>query len=148
MHETYGDGSEHLCCDKCGFCYTCGDCETYGCGGPKRTIIAGSRTVTDFDELQEAIKGIKWKIGVVLSGAADGADLLGERWAEENDVLLERYPADWKKFGKSAGFLRNKQMAECAEALVALWDGKSKGTKHMIDLATEQNMLVYVHRVS
>lgn len=81
----------------------------------------------------------------VVSGTAKGADKLGENWAELNNIPLEKYPADWNKFGKSAGYKRNTEMANNAEALIALWDGKSRGTKHMIDIATTKKLQIYIH---
>lgn len=81
-----------------------------------------------------------------MSGTANGADQLSERWAKEFGYLIKYFPANWEKYGKLAGYKRNKQMAEYADALIAFWDGKSKGTKHMIDLAKEQNLQVRVVR--
>jgi hypothetical protein len=72
---------------------------------------------------------------------------MGERWAKENNLPIERYPADWDNHGKSAGYRRNAEMAENAEALLALWDFKSRGTKHMIDLALKAGLVIYVRRV-
>ena len=112
-----------------------------------KTIIAGSRDCIDYKVLLETIKKVPWEITHVVSGTAPGADRLGERWAEENDVPLSKFPADWDKFGRSAGYLRNIQMAKNAEALVALWDGESPGTKSMIKIAKAGGLLVHVERV-
>lgn len=111
-----------------------------------RTIIAGSRDITDYSVLEEAIKQCGWIPTVVISGAARGADKLGEEWAAKNGVPCESCPADWAKHGKSAGYKRNQDMAEKAEALIALWDGSSRGTKHMIDIATNKKLKVFVFR--
>ena len=74
---------------------------------------------------------------IVISGCARGADSLGELYAKTKGYatgkMEERHPADWNKNGKSAGYIRNEQMAEVADALVAFWDGKSRGTANMID---------------
>jgi hypothetical protein len=83
-------------------------------------------------------------ITTILSGGAPGPDLYGEAFAEINTLKLERYPADWEHKGKIAGAIRNKQMAENADALIAIWDGKSKGTKNMIDLALRNGLSIYV----
>jgi hypothetical protein len=80
----------------------------------------------------------------VISGTAKGADTLGERYAIENDFELLKYPADWEQFGKSAGYKRNQQMAEIADGVIAFWDGKSKGTNHMINIANEKKIRVVV----
>lgn len=88
-----------------------------------------------------------WSPTVVLSGTARGADRFGEEYAKENGLAVERYPAEWEKFGKSAGYKRNSLMATKAEALVAVWDGESRGTKHMIDIAKKAGLKVYVHSI-
>ena len=111
-----------------------------------RTIIAGSRDITDYSILEEAIKQCGWIPTVVISGAARGADTLGEEWADKNKVTLEKCPADWNKYGKSAGYKRNQEMAEIAGALIALWDGKSRGTKHMIEIADLKNLKIFIFR--
>lgn len=112
-----------------------------------RTIIAGSRGVTEYWKVVEAIKESGIGITTVISGTARGVDRLGERYAKQNEIKLERYPADWGKYGKRAGFLRNAEMVSNAEALIAVWDGKSKGTKHTITLAKDQGLLVYVKEI-
>jgi len=109
-----------------------------------RTIIAGSRTVTDPRVLQRALTACGWVPTLVLSGCARGADYLGEMWALEHGVPLDRYPADWNAHGRRAGFIRNEQMAAQADALIALWDGESKGTAHMIETARARGLLVYI----
>jgi hypothetical protein len=112
-----------------------------------RTIIAGSRGCTDYYTLLIALGKCGWTPTVVISGTARGADQLGEQWAKEHNVPLELFPADWEKHGKAAGYLRNVKMAEHAEALLAIWDGTSKGTRHMIDIANKQGLRMYVHKV-
>jgi hypothetical protein len=109
-----------------------------------RTIIAGSREFYSYKYFLEVMNKIPWKPTVILSGHAYGVDRMGEQWANENNIPLEVYPAEWDKYGKRAGYLRNAQMAEKAEALVAVWDGKSKGTKIMIDIAKRKNLNTYV----
>lgn len=110
-----------------------------------KTIIAGSRDCTDKQELLTALANCKWKPTTVISGTARGADRLGEIWANEFNIPCELFPAEWDRYGKSAGYRRNEQMADNAEALIALWDGTSKGTKHMIDIAKHKGLRVYVH---
>lgn len=109
-----------------------------------RTIIAGSRSIYDYQFLLDAIDECGWTPTTVISGAAKGADNLGEDWAYDHKVPCELFPADWNKFGKSAGYRRNVQMAENADALIALWDGQSRGTKHMIDIAKSKGLKIYV----
>ena len=79
-----------------------------------------------------------------MSGNARGVDRLGELYALRNRVLLERYPADWKRHGVKAGYVRNLEMASIAEGLVAIWDGSSRGTKHMIETANKLHLAVYI----
>lgn len=110
-----------------------------------KTIIAGSRTCTDMRELEIAIRNCDWRPSSVVSGTANGADRLGEVWAIRNAIPLERYPANWDAHGKRAGYLRNALMASKADALIALWDGESRGTQHMINLARRSGLRVHVH---
>lgn len=116
-----------------------------------KIIIAGGRDFMDYNLLKEKVnkilqeKKVTHKI-VIISGCARGADTLGLRYASENAFDVEEYPADWDKYGKKAGYVRNVEMAENADALIAFWDGKSKGTKHMIDIATERNLPIRVIR--
>lgn len=111
-----------------------------------RTIIAGSRNARDFDVFRAmGFCVFAGDISVVISGTARGADQHGELWAKENGIPVERLPADWKSFGKSAGFIRNKKMAQSANALVAVWDGASHGTKHMVDTARKSGLRVFVY---
>lgn len=108
-----------------------------------KVIIAGGRDFKDFELLVHSI----WDLDLVtevVSGKARGADSLGEQWAKENNIPISAHPADWDTHGKSAGYIRNSEMADYADALLAFWDGKSKGTKHMIDLATKKGLEVKV----
>jgi len=109
-----------------------------------KVIIAGSRDITSYKRIKIAIANSEFVISEVVSGNARGTDRLGERWARENNILCKRFPANWDKYNKQAGYLRNVKMADYADALIALWDGKSKGTKHMINIARRKNLLVYV----
>lgn len=114
-----------------------------------KVIIAGSRGFSNYKLLREQCNKFlrekrKTSNIIVVSGHARGADTLGEKYAQDEGFTLEIYPAQWKKFGKRAGYRRNEQMAEVADALIAFWDGSSKGTKHMIDIMNEKNLLVRV----
>lgn len=100
-----------------------------------KVIIAGSRDFFDLKIVRkelEALKDSGWVFDVVVSGTARGADRAGECWAQENNVPIRAFPADWNNWGKAAGFIRNSEMAKYADALVAFWDGASSGTDHMI----------------
>lgn len=85
-------------------------------------------------------------ITTVISGGARGADAHGEALAVYLDVPCERYPADWDKHGRRAGLIRNAEMAKIADALLAVWDGKSRGTLHMINQARKRGLRVHVYR--
>lgn len=98
-----------------------------------KVIIAGSRAITDFDLVRRAMLESGFPAREIVSGAAPGVDGLGERFARDAELALSRFPAEWKTYGKRAGRLRNAQMAAYADALVAVWDGKSPGTRHMIE---------------
>lgn len=109
-----------------------------------KVIVAGSRTFTDYELLKLTCDNIKTQITEIVSGGARGADKLGEQYAIERDYTIKQFPADWDRWGKSAGYKRNAEMAEYADALIAFWDGSSKGTKHMIDLAKKNNLKIKV----
>lgn len=114
-----------------------------------KVIIAGSRGFSNYKLLREKCneylreKRKDYNI-IIISGGARGADTLGEKYAQDEGFSLEVFPANWNKFGKSAGFRRNEQMAEVADALIAFWDGKSHGTKHMIEIMENKNLLVKI----
>ena len=110
-----------------------------------RTIIAGSRTFSDAEVMGEVLGKCGWKISRVLCGGARGADALGEEWAFKNNVPVSYFPAQWDVYGKRAGFVRNEEMANKADALVAFWDGESKGTLHMINAAFRKKLAIFVH---
>ncbi len=108
-------------------------------------IIAGSRTFFDYPFLKQKCDNILHdRKCVIFSGCAVGADTLGERYATEKGFQIRKFPADWVKYGNSAGVIRNKKMADNAYHLIAFWDGQSKGTKNMIDVATEKELNVRV----
>lgn len=112
-----------------------------------RVIIAGGRDFQNYQLLKDkcdAILANKRQIHniIVVSGTARGADSLGERYAHERAYTIERHPANWDTDGKAAGPIRNAQMADVADALIAFWDGRSRGTRNMIDVATSKGLLV------
>lgn len=111
-----------------------------------KVIIAGSRTFNNYEILLKACDFYLKKTTdiEIVSGGAKGADELGERYAEERGYLIKRFPADWNKHGKSAGYIRNGLMAHYSDALIAFWDGKSKGTKNMIEQAKKNNLNIKI----
>lgn len=113
-----------------------------------KTIIAGMRDFHHYKTLLSAAQKCPFEITSVVSGGAKGVDALGERFAADHSLPIERYPADWKKHGRAAGPIRNAEMAENAEALLAIWDGKSRGTGNMIFNAKKRGLAVHVKMVS
>lgn len=113
-----------------------------------RIIIAGSREFNDYEYLKQrcnqVISFLELKDITIISGTANGADKLGEQYAKEKGYEIKQYPANWNKYGKSAGYLRNVEMAENADVLIAFWRNQSKGTKHMIDIASDKNLKVHI----
>ena len=105
-----------------------------------KIVIAGCRDYNNYEEAKTYIDLCISNIRngnkiIILSGGASGADKIGERYAKENGFEVEVYPADWGKYGKSAGPIRNKLMAENCDCVICFWDGKSRGTKSMIEYA-------------
>ncbi len=98
-----------------------------------KVIIAGCRDFNNYNFLKREIGKMDLPITEIVSGGARGVDALGERYANENGLPVKRFPANWDLYGKSAGPIRNKEMAEYGDYLIAFWDGKSRGTKNMID---------------
>ena len=112
-----------------------------------KVIIAGGRDYHEYETLLEAIKESQFDITTVVSGGAKGVDALGERYADEMNKELNVFEADWATHRRAAGPIRNRKMSENAEALIAIWDGQSRGTKNMIETATKKGLLVYVKRI-
>jgi len=112
-----------------------------------KTIIAGSRDITDKSHLLDALKACPWEITEIVAGGARGVDTMGAEYAYKNKMPLTHFKANWKQYGRSAGPRRNRQMAEYADALLAIWDGRSRGTAHMMDVAAELGLQYHIHRV-
>ena len=111
-----------------------------------KVIIAGSREFQDYQLMKSKLDFyLSQKSDIeIVSGTAYGADALGEYYANVHKLPIKRFPADWNKYGKSAGYKRNKQMAEYADACIVFWNGKSKGTKLMIELAKQYNLALRI----
>ena len=107
-------------------------------------IIAGSRTFTDYEKLKGELNRLNLTISKILSGGATGADSLGEQYAREHNIPIMRFDADWIKFGRSAGPIRNTNMAKFGDVLVAFWDGKSRGTYDMISKMEQKSKPVFI----
>ena len=100
-----------------------------------KLIIAGSRTIdfyTPFDLHEIICEHFDPYPTEIVCGMAKGPDLIGRDYALEHEIPVKEFPADWETYGKRAGFIRNDEMAQYADVLLAIWDGKSNGTRHMI----------------
>lgn len=109
-----------------------------------RTIVAGGRLFTNLAVAYAVLDSLVTAGDVIISGHCSGADMIGEMYAHNHSLQVELYPADWKKYGKASGPIRNEEMAKTANRLIAFWDGKSKGTKSMIGLAQKHGCEVFV----
>lgn len=111
-----------------------------------KLIIAGSRNITNYSLVRQAVISSGWwsKDIEIVSGMAKGVDTLAVEFAKRNSLKLHQFEADWNYHGKAAGPLRNREMAEFADALIAVWDGQSKGTENMIKEMTKLSKPTYV----
>lgn len=113
-----------------------------------RIAIGGCRDYEEYREFCEFVSMCMEKMEreevVILSGHCSGVDLMAERYAAENGITLEIFPANWAKYGRAAGPVRNKQMVERADAVIAFWDGKSKGTASLLQYAKKLRKQVYL----
>jgi len=107
-----------------------------------RLAIVGSRGFSNYNFLKEILD--EENIEVIVSGGAKGADQLAERYANEKSLETNIFYPDWKKHGKQAGFVRNKEIVDNCDKLIAFWDGKSKGTNHSVYLARNKGKEVKV----
>ncbi len=120
--------------------------------GTFRVIVAGSRGFNDYAVLQMVCDKLLAKKKqthniIIISGTARGADTLGEQYARERGYVAERFPADWLQYGKAAGPIRNRQMADNADALIAFWDGYSTGTRNIITEARRKGLVVRINNI-
>lgn len=114
-----------------------------------RVIIAGGRDFKNYTLLSKTMDHLLSKIDgdiVIVCGKARGADTLGERYAKEHGYSVHYFPAEWDRHGRAAGYIRNIAMADNADALAAFWDGESRGTKNMIEIAKNRGLSVRVIR--
>jgi hypothetical protein len=104
-----------------------------------KVIVAGGRDFTNFELLFAALNELSKEVNIteIVSGTAKGADSLGECWANLSKIPVKQFTPDWKTYGKSAGPIRNKSMAEHGDILILFWDGKSRGSKSMLNEMTK-----------
>jgi hypothetical protein len=115
-----------------------------------KVIIAGSRGFNYYELLERLLDMYLQRYSPeqieIVSGGARGADRLGERYARSRGMALKVMPADWNTYGRSAGYRRNEEMAQYATHCIVFWDGASRGTGHMIDLANQYNLALRIVR--
>ena len=116
-----------------------------------KVISAGSRNFENYALMSEKLNDLfvhssefNGSVIKIISGMAKGADTLAIRYADEHKLTKLLFPANWKSYPRIAGFLRNEDMLSIATHLIVFWDGKSSGTKHMIDIAKEKGIPVWV----
>jgi len=108
-------------------------------------ILAGGRNYALSNEDTDRLGGIKGEMTEVVTGGAKGADSDGEVWAELERIPVRRFPADWTKYGRAAGIVRNREMVEYADAAVVFPGGR--GTESLYELARKANLVIYDWRV-
>ena len=116
-----------------------------------KIAIGGCRNFNNYNVFKEfvneCISSFKGEI-IIISGKCRGVDCMAERYAAEKSLGLELFPAEWKKYGRSAGPIRNKVMVQRADIVIAFWDGKSKGTKSLINNAKVMGKVLYIKNIT
>lgn len=118
--------------------------------GPLKVIIAGSRSIHKYALVKKAILASGFNIGEVVCGMAPGVDLLGKRWGDENGIPVKEMPAAWRvngRYNPNAGFERNEEMGDYADAAVIVYDGESSGSAHMMKYMRKIKKPCYVFRI-
>lgn len=111
-------------------------------------VVGGCRTFNDYEQLSKHLDIIlqpyKRTGTIILSGHCSGVDMLAERYAEKHGLTVERHPAEWARYGRAAGPIRNEQMVIQADCVIAFWDGVSRGTKSLISYAQKYNKELHI----
>lgn len=142
-------GEYSYLCHNCRYEFSLED-SIYTDVGFFRLVIAGSRGFKHYSFLKEKVDYLIHKrleegfVPIIISGMAKGADRIGAKYAKEREYVLKECPADWDTYGKSAGYRRNVEMADMADAVIVFWDGVSKGSDHMIQIAKDKGIPVKV----
>jgi len=116
-----------------------------------KIVVAGGREFSDYELLKDKMdslikaKSLTHEV-IIISGTAKGADMMGETYAADRQLNIMKFPAQWELHGKSAGYKRNVHMSTVADAVVVFWDGKSKGSKHMVDISKAAGLPLRVVR--
>lgn len=113
-----------------------------------KVLVCGSRNIDSFSLVQKAIVESGFEVTEIISGGAKGVDALAEQYARTYEIPTQIFKPDWKKFGKKAGILRNAEMVKIADAVIAIWDGQSKGTKSSIDFTKKAAKPLFIYQYS
>lgn len=116
-----------------------------------KIAIVGSRTFEDYDAMCSFVEEKLADMGcstieAVVSGGARGADILAERYAQKRGLQMIVFPAEWKKYGRRAGFIRNVDIIRACDVCFAFWNGESRGTQHDIELCEQMNKQCFIYR--
>jgi hypothetical protein len=109
-----------------------------------KLLICGSRSITSYPVVATIISAMEYRPDEVIHGGARGVDTAAGQWAREHGAYERVFPADWDEHGKAAGMIRNREMVDECDEVLAIWDGKSRGTKHTIDYAKSTGKLTRV----
>jgi hypothetical protein len=109
-----------------------------------KVVICGSRDLQNYQLVEETVTRSGFEISTVLSGGSRGVDRLGIAFARNHHHSVQVFMPEWERLGKRAGMVRNREMARAAEAVIAIWDGQSRGTRNMIELASRHNLPCFV----
>ena len=109
-----------------------------------KVIVAGTRSIADYDRVARAIESAPFDVTEIVSGCAPGPDQLGALYGYLNDIPVKEFPAEWDVHGRAAGPIRNQAMSEYADALILIWNGQSRGSKDMLERAKAENLEIFV----
>ena len=111
-----------------------------------KLLVAGSRGCKDQKFVNKILDELhnEHKISEIISGGAEGADTLGEGWAIQNHIAIDRFVPNWQVYGNAAGFRRNAQMVDLCNRACIFWDGDSKGTKITIGLLEQKGIKTHL----
>lgn len=110
-----------------------------------RVCVFGGRDYNDYERVSNVLDKIT-RFDSIVCGEARGADSLGRRYAEEHNIQIDSFPAEWDKHGKRAGYIRNRDMANSCDLAIGFWDGKSRGTGNMIGLCDLLDVPTFIFR--
>lgn len=113
----------------------------------RRIIIAGGRDIWDYEFIRQTIDYYTQNLGydwMLVCGMGPGVDTVAHNICEYRGIPIDKHPANWTLYGNAAGPIRNREMAQNADALIAIWDGESIGTADMIKVAKELGLKVRV----